>query len=96
MYGHPFLVWGNPGSLRQIESWGFKTFAGLFDQSYDLESDVTKRLELVIAQIQNFKTVPQSSIKNTRHNFFRFWDSKVVRQYYYEDLILPILKFIAE
>jgi len=96
MYGHPFVIWGNPGSLQQLESWGFKTFADMFDQSYDLEPDMATRLQLVIAQIQNFKSVSQSSIESTKHNFNRFWDSEIVRKYYHRDLILPILKFITD
>ena len=32
MYGHPFIVLGNPGIMSQLESWGFMTFNNLFDQ----------------------------------------------------------------
>ena len=96
MYGHPFMVWGNPGSLQRLESWGFKTFDDLFDQSYDLEQDTAKRLELITAQIQNFKSVPETSVQKTKHNFDRFWDHDVVRDYYYQDLILPILNFVTD
>ena len=96
MYGHPFMIFGNPGSLRLLESWGFKTFEDLFDQSYDLEQDNAKRLELITAQIQNFKSVPETSVQKIKHNFDRFWNDDVVRDYYYQDLILPILNFVTD
>ena len=95
MYGQPFMVYGNPGSLQLLESWGFKTFEDLFDQTYDLERDTAKRLELITAQILNFKSVPETSVQKTKHNFNRFWDSDVVRKHYYQDLILPILNFVT-
>lgn len=48
---HPLLVLGNPGSLRLVRAYGFETFAGLFDESYDEESDPARRFEMVYGQV---------------------------------------------
>ena len=51
--GHPFIIWGNPGTLTYLRSIGYKTFPTLFDESYDNELDPVKRLEMIILQIVN-------------------------------------------
>lgn len=48
MIGHPFVVWGNPGTLEFLKSEGYQTFPELFDESYDLEKDTAKRLQKII------------------------------------------------
>jgi len=94
MYGHPFIIWGNAGSLKQLKSWGFETFEGTFDQSYDVEYDIDKRLQLVVTELKNFRQAHNSSVDKIKHNFYRFWDTPTVKKFYYEDLLLPILNFV--
>jgi hypothetical protein len=48
--GHPFIVVGNHGYYRDLHQLGFKTFGHLIDESFDLISNNTDRLER-IAQI---------------------------------------------
>ena len=37
--GMPFVIVGTRGSLEYLRSYGFKTFEGIWDESYDLEED---------------------------------------------------------
>ncbi len=48
---HPVIVLGNPGSLKLIKSFGFRTFEGFFDESYDEELDPRKRFDLVYSEV---------------------------------------------
>jgi hypothetical protein len=37
--GMPFVIVGTKGSLEYLRSYGFRTFEGIWDESYDLEED---------------------------------------------------------
>lgn len=55
--GHPFIVWGNIGTLEYLKSHGYETFPELFDETYDQVSDHKNRLALIIDQIKSFCTL---------------------------------------
>lgn len=44
----PFILFGNPYSLKKLKEMGYKTFDKWWDESYDLEVDFTKKLEKII------------------------------------------------
>lgn len=46
----PFLLLSAPGSLRDLRRLGFKTFAHVWDESYDEELDLEHRIDLIIEQ----------------------------------------------
>jgi len=48
---HPFLILGNPGSIKQLQKLGFKTFSDFWDESYDSEIDFKKRVDMIINQV---------------------------------------------
>ena len=33
---HPFIVYGNVGTLKELKRMGFRTFSPFIDESYDL------------------------------------------------------------
>ena len=45
---HPFIIFGNPGSIGQLQRMGFQTFSDFWDESYDEEKDFKKRTEMLI------------------------------------------------
>lgn len=47
----PFIVMGAVGSLRLIREYGFRTFPGLFDESYDDEPSLKARFEHVYQEV---------------------------------------------
>jgi hypothetical protein len=49
---HPFLILGNPGSIKQLKEMGFKTFSDYWDESYDDEINFKKRVNMLIQQIK--------------------------------------------
>lgn len=44
----PFIIFGAPGSLKELHNLGYKTFSSVIDESYDLETDHDKRMEKLI------------------------------------------------
>tara|TARA_B100000073_G_C23731335_1_gene570902 strand:- start:7 stop:1419 length:1413 start_codon:yes stop_codon:yes gene_type:complete len=47
---HPFLVVGSHLSLKELRSWGFKTFEPYINESYDNEPNHFRRLEMVLQE----------------------------------------------
>lgn len=47
----PFILVGAQGNLAYLKSYGFKTFDRWIDESYDLESDPDKRIDMAIDQL---------------------------------------------
>jgi hypothetical protein len=44
----PFIIFGNPHSLKKLKEYGFKTFDKWWDESYDEELDLNVRFEKII------------------------------------------------
>lgn len=55
--GRPFMLVGAPGSLQYLRDYGFKTFDGLIDESYDTIQDPVARLEAVIAEMKRISAL---------------------------------------
>jgi hypothetical protein len=49
----PFIVFGNPGTLQELQNIGFKTFNEFWDESYDSELDFSKRLSKIITILKD-------------------------------------------
>jgi hypothetical protein len=47
----PFMLLGAPGNLAYLKSYGFKTFEGIIDESYDTIEDNDQRTEAVVGQL---------------------------------------------
>jgi hypothetical protein len=47
----PFMLLAAPGNLAYLRSYGFKTFEGIIDESYDLIENNDQRIEAVVAQL---------------------------------------------
>ena len=60
--GHPFIVFGNPGSLALIRRLGFVTFPELVDESYDEEPDPARRFELAFAQLRRLCRLDEAEL----------------------------------
>jgi hypothetical protein len=45
--GHAFILAGTPGSLQYLQNYGFRTFDGIINESYDLVQDPVDRLTAI-------------------------------------------------
>ena len=44
----PFIIFGNPHTLKKLKELGYKTFDKWWDESYDAEIDVNKRFDKIV------------------------------------------------
>jgi len=54
--GMPFVIVGTQGSLKYLRSYGFKTFDGIFDESYD-DADDKERIEKIAKLLQSLNSL---------------------------------------
>jgi hypothetical protein len=53
----PFVLVACAGSLEYLREYGFKTFSGLLDETYDCETDDLKRMEKVIRLLKDIDSL---------------------------------------
>ena len=44
----PFIIFGNPHTLKKLKELGYKTFDKWWDESYDNEIDTNKRFDKIV------------------------------------------------
>ena len=59
--GHPFILAAGPGSLKYLQSHGFKTFEPWIDESYDSVTDNIKRLNMIVSECTRIANLDKSS-----------------------------------
>jgi hypothetical protein len=48
----PFIIVGNPYSIKKLKELGFKTFDKWWDESYDNETNYTKRMDMITSVME--------------------------------------------
>jgi hypothetical protein len=56
--GKPFVLMATAGSLQYLRQYGFQTFNGLIDETYDTVLDPADRLQAVIAEMKRISDLP--------------------------------------
>ena len=77
----PFMLLGAVGNLAYLKSYGFKTFEGIIDESYDTIQDNDLRTEAVVAQIawycaltaEEKRSVIEAIAPIVEYNFHHFY-----------------------
>jgi hypothetical protein len=57
--GHPFILAAGPGSLKLLRSYGFHTFAGYINESYDDIQDAQERLAAIVSEMRRIALLPK-------------------------------------
>jgi hypothetical protein len=78
----PFIIYGNPNSLKYLKSVGFKTFDKWIDESYDGEIIFENRLDKILKlceEISNMSVSDSYRIRNEmesilEHNYNKFFE----------------------
>jgi len=52
-HGQPFIIVGCPGSLETLRKLGYRTFDNVMDNSYDLETNNTRRWQKLLTTIRD-------------------------------------------
>jgi len=77
----PFVLVASAGSLAYLREYGFKTFADVFDESYDLETDDILRIEKVVTLLKQLddltveqrQAIHQRCLPIVEHNYRHFY-----------------------
>ena len=73
----PFIIFGNPGTLRVLKEMGYKTFDKFWDESYDEDLHISERLEKLYKTMIKIAETPMEVLNSymedfepiLRHNF---------------------------
>lgn len=79
--GMPFVIVGTKGSLNYLRSYGFKTFEGIWDESYDYAEDDV-RIQRIASLLQSLDELPieakqdlfEQCIPVIEHNWNHFYN----------------------
>jgi hypothetical protein len=85
----PFILVGATGNLAYLKSYGFKTFDRWIDESYDAEPDPTRRIEMIVTELEKLCNLSMQGLKQMHeemqeildHNFnhlYTDFKSKIV------------------
>ena len=82
--GKPFVLLATSGSLAYLRSYGFRTFDGIIDESYDLEPDPLLRLQMAVREMKRIQMMPSDQKQDffaacgdvTQHNRRRFFSDQ--------------------
>lgn len=62
IYFHPFIVWGNPGTLQVLRELGFETFPEFFDERYDNVKNADIRMKMILNNVKRLCELPIEEI----------------------------------
>lgn len=66
--GHPFILAAGAGSLQLLQSYGFKTFAGYINESYDNIQDPTERLAAIAHEMKRIQQLSPKKLQSLLNN----------------------------
>jgi hypothetical protein len=96
-FRHPFMVLGKTGILTYLKSQGFVTYDNLFNESYDNESDLQKKISLILDNVSNYEKRPydNETLNRIEHNHLLFYNQQRIYHGLKTELIDPIKNFIG-
>ena len=79
--GMPFIIVGTKGSLEYLRSYGFRTFEGIWDESYDTAED-NVRIERIASLLRSLDELPTDAKQDLfeqchdviKHNWNHFYN----------------------
>lgn len=94
-FQHPFIVYGNSGTLGVLRSWGFETFDNLWDESYDMIEDSALRCDAIAAILKEItvRALDSETLRRLQHNRDHFFDRALVIDKIQKEIIEPIIEY---
>jgi hypothetical protein len=90
--GQPFILAGTYGSLKYLRDYGFQTFSDCWDESYDMMSDSTERMNKIIEVMGDIASMPldkkeemleqarEIAVYNRQHFFSKEFQDQVITE----------------
>jgi hypothetical protein len=77
----PFVLVAPAGSLEYLKEYGFQTFDGILDESYDIETDDMRRVERVVKLLKDLdnlsvrekQQIHHACLPRVEHNYNYFY-----------------------
>jgi hypothetical protein len=97
-HSQPFILAGPSKSLKYLKTLGFKTFSPYIDESYDLENNDYKRLELIVKEVDKFA----NKTKEEKDDFLRNvseickYNQELFLKYSNENINTEVCKIIVD
>ena len=90
--GKPFMLAATAGSLQYLRNYGFETFAGLIDESYDTVANGRDRLDAIIKEMKRIALLDTGAkqvlytklheiAQRNKYHFFNKLTDQVVTEY---------------
>ena len=94
-FQHPYMIWGQTGLLNHLHSLGFESYENLFDESYDIEPNNIRRVEMIVANINKLKYVEYDELTNKKiqHNHQLFFNFDIINARIKQEIVNPIIEF---
>jgi hypothetical protein len=77
LYGQPFMIYGNNGTLKYLRKNGYETFSEMFDESYDTQKEALK-YEIFKKNILTFRdrvngkeSIIREKLEHNRNRFLK-------------------------
>jgi hypothetical protein len=100
---HPFIIYGNQGTLNYLHGLGFETFDHVIDESYDFAPNLPARLQSINTVLKSlYHEFKQGKIlfgdtesqRRIQHNYNRFHDTQAVNKLWQTQVVDVIQEFV--
>jgi hypothetical protein len=93
--GQPFILAATAGSLQYLQKYGFETFNGLINESYDKIADPKARLQAIVIEMQRIAAMPLVdkqllwqklyviAARNKQRFFSQEWQTSIENEFYH-------------
>ena len=80
---HPFIVYGSPFTLKNLQELGFKTFDGFIDETYDSVVSPFKRMQLITEEILKLCSMEMEELKKIYYDMYDilFHNRELMKEY---------------
>jgi len=85
----PFILASTPGALEYLRSYGFETFSGLIDETYDTIKDPVQRLRAIVYAMDQLTLANEHTLqqlraiakRNQKHFFSHAFQQQIINEF---------------
>jgi hypothetical protein len=94
-FQHPFIVYGNCGTLSTLKKWGFETFDNIWNEDYDDIADNYQRQTAVATLLKTLTTQQhdKETLQRIQHNRDHFFNRDLAQQRIVQEILEPIINY---
>jgi len=87
---HPFIVFGNPHTLKVLKQFGFKTFDTIIDESYDEEFDTNRRFQMAYEEVKKLNSISKEELHEKYYSVIDILkhNKQQIQRFAFEDAVV--------